>query len=141
MYFDTEPNFGSACPHNKANLLTLDCSEGKYSVYDTILMRTRAAQAQKTWTPDGSEGRGFKGSVREGTVGYMISSCTILRIGWHQGKISSIINILFSTRLGSAVFIWGGSVSCKNNTGMCARPLSVSFRELGVQWLCYVAYL
>ena len=29
---------------------------------------------------DGSEGRGFKGSVREWAAEYMISSCTILRL-------------------------------------------------------------
>ena len=60
------------------------------------------------------------------------------RIGWHQGEVSSIISLLVSTSLGfvflqSAVFIWQGSASCKNNLGMCVRPLSVSFRELGVR--------
>ena len=60
---------------------------------------------------------------------------------WHQGDISSIINLLVSASLGSvflrsAVFIWWGervSASCKNNLGMCIRPLSISFRELGVR--------
>ena len=30
--------------------------------------------------PDGSQGRGFKGSVREGASGCVISSCTVLRL-------------------------------------------------------------
>ena len=41
-------------------------------------------------------------------------------IGWHQGEVSSIINLLVSTSLEfmflqSAVFLWKGSASCKNN--------------------------
>ena len=68
------------------------------------------------------------------------------RIGWHQGEVSSIINLLVSTSLGSmflrsAVFIWWGSTSCKTNLGMCVRPLSISCRELWVQWFCHVADL
>ena len=58
-----------------------------------------------------------------------------LGIGWHQGEVSSTINLLASTSLGfiflqSAVFLWKGSASCKNNLRMCVRNLSVSFREL-----------
>ena len=58
-------------------------------------------------------------------------------IGWHQGEVSSIISLLVSTSLGSmflrsAVSIWRGSASYKNNLGLCFRPVSVSFRELGV---------
>ena len=53
-------------------------------------------------------------------------------IDWHQGEVSSIINLRVATSLGStclwsAVFLQKGSASCKNNLGMCARPLSVSF--------------
>ena len=60
-------------------------------------------------------------------------------INWHQSEVSSIINLLVSTSLGSlflwsAVFIWRGSSSCKNPLGMCVRPLSIPlsipFREL-----------
>ena len=61
--------------------------------------------------------------------------------GWHQGDISSIINLLVSASLGSVLavssfhLVGGGGVSasCKNNLGMCIRPLSISFRELGVR--------
>ena len=64
----------------------------------------------------------------------VLNSCT----GWHQGEVSAIINLLVSTSLvstclQSAVFLWRGSASCKNNLGMCVRTLSVSVRELGVQ--------
>ena len=57
------------------------------------------------------------------------------QIGWHQGEVSSIINLLVSPSLGSmflrsAIFIWRGSVSYKTNLGICVRPLSISFREL-----------
>ena len=67
-------------------------------------------------------------------------------IGWHQGEISNIVNLLVSTSVGSiilwsAVFIGKGSASCKSNLRICVRPLSISFRELGVQWFCYVAEL
>ena len=52
-------------------------------------------------------------------------------IGWHQGEVSSIISLWVSTSLGfmclwSVVFLWRGSASCKNNLGMCVRPLSVT---------------
>ena len=59
------------------------------------------------------------------------------QIGWHQGEVSSIINLLVSTSLGSmflwsAIFIWRGSVSCKTNLGICVRPLYLSGNcELG----------
>ena len=48
-------------------------------------------------------------------------------IGWHQGEVSSIINLRVATSLGSmclwsAVFLQKGSASCKNNLGMCVRP-------------------
>ena len=87
--------------------------------------------------PDGFQGRGFKGS---GRGGFRVHDQLVhnSQIGWHQGEVSSIINPLVSTSLGSTllwseVFIWWGSASYKNNLGMCVRPLSVSFRELGVQ--------
>ena len=68
------------------------------------------------------------------------------RIGCHQGDVSSIINLLVSTSLGSrclwsAVFIWWEYDSCTNNLGMCVRPLSLSFRDWGVQQFCHVADL
>ena len=58
-------------------------------------------------------------------------------IDWHQSEVSSIIYLLVSTSLGSmflwsAVSIYRGSASYKNNLGMCVRPLFLSFRELGV---------
>ena len=58
-------------------------------------------------------------------------------MGWHQDEASSVTPVLVSPGLRSlclwsAVF-WWRSASCKNNLGMCVRPLSVSFRDLGVQ--------
>ena len=49
--------------------------------------------------PNGFQGKAFKASVWEGAVGCVISSCTI---GWQQVKVSSIINLLVSTSLGSS---------------------------------------
>ena len=43
--------------------------------------------------------------------------------------------------LWSAVFIWWGSASWKNNLEICVGHLSVSFRKLRVQWSCDVAEL
>ena len=66
------------------------------------------------------------------------------RIGWHQGEVSNVsflvLASLGSVFLWSAVYIWRqGSASCKKKKkktlGICVRPLSVSFRELGV-WCC-----
>lgn len=56
-------------------------------------------------------------------------------ISWHQSEVSSIINLLVSTSVGSlflqsVVFIWRGPSSCKNCLGMCVMPLSIPFREL-----------
>ena len=58
--------------------------------------------------------------------------------GWRQGAVSSIISLLCSTSLWpvflwSAVFVWRGSASYRNNLRMCGRPLSISFRELVVR--------
>ena len=58
------------------------------------------------------------------------------QIGWHQGGVLCITNLLVSTSLGSTslwleVFIWWGSASWKNNLGMYVRPL-LSFRVLEV---------
>ena len=52
-------------------------------------------------------------------------------IGWHQGEISSNINLLVSTSVGfmflwSAVFIWWRSACSKNNLGTYVRPLYLS---------------
>ena len=61
------------------------------------------------------------------------------RIGWHQGGVSSFISLLVSSSLGS-IFLWsqfsseGGLLPVKttHNSGIYVRPLSISFRELGV---------
>ena len=52
------------------------------------------------------------------------------RIGWYQGEVLSIINLLVSTSPGSmflwsAVFIWRGSAPCKNNLGMCQAFIDI----------------
>ena len=57
----------------------------------------------------------------------MISSWTVL--GLVGIKVKFQVNLLVSISLGSMVscFHLQGSASCKNNLGMCVRPLSVSF--------------
>ena len=68
-----------------------------------------------------------------GVVECVISLCSTvewLASGWrfnhHQPSVSTSLGSLC---LQSAVFVWWGSFSCKNNLGMCERPLSVSFRN------------
>ena len=130
---------------SKANLLTLGCSEGKYIYCRTPVKENRQLMLKRPELLDGFQERGFKGSVRGGcrVCDQLVHNS---QTGWHQGEVSSIINLLFSTSLGSmfsqsAVFIWWGSASFKNNLGICVKPLSVSFRELGVWWFCYVVDL
>ena len=88
----------------------------------------------------GLQGRSFKGSVREGAAGYVIGLCTILGLVGIKVKFQAYQSSGFkqSMFLQSAVFIWRGSASCKNNSEMCVRPLSISYRELGVQCFCCV---
>ena len=67
--------------NSKANLLTPACVEGQYSVYCRVPSKeNRQLMLKRPKLPDGFQGRGFKGSVREGTAGYMISLCKILRL-------------------------------------------------------------
>ena len=59
-----QTELGSARPpHSKANLLTPDCDEGKYSVYCRAKQGEQTAHAQKTQTPDGFQGKVFKGNI------------------------------------------------------------------------------
>ena len=59
----------------------------------------------------------------------MISSWTVL--GLVGIKVKFQVNLLVSISLGSMVscFHLQGSASCKNNLGMCVRPLSIFFRK------------
>ena len=60
-----QTELGSAHPLcSKANLLTLGCGEGKYSIYlQGNKKGEQAAHAQKTWTPQWLSGKGFKGNI------------------------------------------------------------------------------
>ena len=62
----------------------------------------------------------------------VISSLDSSWMGWSQGEVSSIINLLVSTSLGS-VFLWSaGSSFCKNNLGICVRHFLIYiFQETG----------
>ena len=119
---------------SKASLLTLGCGEGKCSVYcRTPSQENRQLTLKRLELPNGFQGRHCEGGGCRVCDQLMHGS----RIGWHQGEVSSIINLLVSNtvecmRLRSAIFIWLGSASYKNNLGMCVGPLSVYFRELGV---------
>ena len=53
--------------------------------------------------------------------------------GFNQSKIC--ILVVSSFHLG------GGYASCKNNLGICVRPLFLSFRKLEAWWFCYVVEL
>ena len=67
--------------HGEANLLTLGCGEGKHSVYHRAPSKENGQLLLKRpKLPYGFQGRGFKSNVREGSAGYMISPCTVLRL-------------------------------------------------------------
>ena len=60
-------------------LLTLGCSEGEFSVRCRVSSKeNRQLMLRRPELRDGFQGRGFKGSVREGATEYVISLCTIL---------------------------------------------------------------
>ena len=64
---------------SKANLLTPGWGEGKYSIYCRVPSKEkRQVMLKGLELPDGFHGRGFKGSVRKGATGCMISLCPIL---------------------------------------------------------------
>ena len=102
--------------------------------------RRMGSSCSKDPTPRWLSGKGFQRHcmVHDQLV---LSSWT----GWHQGEVSHIIILLAPTSLGSlclglAVFIWWGSGFCKNNLGMCVRPLYLSgnweFSD-SAMWLIY----
>ena len=114
--------------HRKANLLTLGYGKGKCSIYGGAKQGERVTNAQNV--PQQFQGRGSKGSVRERGAG-----CGIMQnylIGCYQGEVLSIISLLSPTSkfLQTEVFIWWGSVSCKNNIGMCVRPPIYIFQRI-----------
>ena len=77
------PNQTRVClfMHGKANLLTLGCGEGKYSIYRRAPSKENGQLVLKRpKLPNGFQGRGFKYSVREGAAGCVISLYTILRL-------------------------------------------------------------
>ena len=66
-----KPGFGSPClTCSKANLLTLGCGEGKYSIYCRVPSKKNGQLMLKSSElPNGFQGRVFKGKVREGPQG------------------------------------------------------------------------
>ena len=77
----TEPNGVCSPVGSKANLLTLGCSEQKYSIYCRAQSKGNGQlMFKRLELPDEFHGRGFKGSVREETAGCLISQCTILSL-------------------------------------------------------------
>ena len=90
-------------------------------------VRRKINKAQSPWGP--GEGSEEFYTVQEQAV---ISSLDSSWMGWSQGEVSSIINLLVSTSLGS-VFLWSaGSSFCKNNLGICVRLFLIYiFQETG----------
>ena len=63
----------------EASLLTSGWGEGKYSIYCRVPNKENGQlMLKRSELPNGFQGGGFKGSVREGALGCVISSCTIL---------------------------------------------------------------
>lgn len=92
--------------------------------------------------PDGLQRSGFY-SVMEGAPRCMISRWTVLRLlGIKvQFQASSTFCVQPVSGLCSCgqQFSSGGLLPIE--TRMCGRPLSISFRELGVQWFCCVVVM
>ena len=65
---------------SKASVLTSGCGEGKYSLYfRTPNKENGQLMFNRPKLPNDFQGRSFKGIVKEGASGYIISLCTILR--------------------------------------------------------------
>ena len=65
--------------YSKVVLLTLGCSEGKFSVHCRVPSKENGQlMLKRPELPDGFQGRGFKGSMREGAAECVISLCTVL---------------------------------------------------------------
>ena len=115
--------------------------EGKYSIY----CRCQARRTGRSCSEDSNSLMAFRGRVLKAVRGRVLQGAWSARIqfsDWLASRWSfehCLSTSLGSTCLWSAVFIWRGSAFCKNNLGMCVRPLS--FRELWIQWFCYVADL
>ena len=77
-----------------------------------------------------------KGMIRVWTVlglaGLQVKFQTLSAFWFQQPRINALVVSSFYLEV---------SASCKNNWGMCGRPLFKSFRQLGVWWFCYVAEL
>lgn len=125
---------------SKANPLTVVVPEESTVFIAGHLARRTGCSSSKGPRSQVAFREGFKGGVREAVSGVCDRLVHNSWIGWHQGEVFSIINPWVSTTLGSvflwsAVFIWWGPVSYKNNLGMCQA--FVSFRELSsVVLLC-----
>ena len=130
---------------SKASLLTPGCGEGKCSVYCRARQGERAARAENPHSPMAFREWVLKAvCVRERVTGCMISSCAVLRLVGNKVKFRASPVFQFQPAWGlhslmvSSFHLWG-SASSKNSLGMGIRPLSVSSREQGVWWLCFVA--
>ena len=95
----------------KANRLTLGCGEGKCSIY----FRCETKRIGGSCSEDPNYPMAFGEGALMAVWG---RGCRVYDqlmhsswIGWHQGEVSSIINLLVSIRIGpmclwSALFIW-----------------------------------
>ena len=68
---------------SKANLLTLGCGEGKYSMYRRAPSKeSRQLVLKRPQLPEGFQRKVFKNRVREGVFGVCYQHMDILLIGW-----------------------------------------------------------
>ena len=130
----TEPSQVCSLLCSKARLLTSGCGEGKCSVDCRAPSKEKGQfRLKRPRFLDDFLGRGFEGSVREGTAGCVISSWTVW-IDWHQDEVSrssaSRFNQSRACVLWSAVFVWWQSASCKKRLRNVCQ-LFTAFRELG----------
>ena len=149
-YSVTRPGLGSTyMMHSKDSLLTLVCGERKYNVYHRVLSSHMLLYYNIIMLKRPELPNEFQEIVLKAMWGRGLQDDDQLVLNsqgdWHQGEISSIINIQVSIPLVAmclkSVFIWRGSASYKNNLGMWVRPLSVSLTKLRVWRLWFVADL
>ena len=75
-----EPGFGSfRLTRSKVNLLRLGCGEGKYSIHCMVPSKKNGQfMLKRSELPNGFQRRVFKGKMREGFTGCVISLCSVL---------------------------------------------------------------
>lgn len=96
-FFSAAPRRKLLLTHIKADLLTLGCSEGKYSIHCRAKQGDPAVHAQKTQTPHWLSGKGFQRQWEGEGLGVRDQLVYILLVGWRQGNRVMVLELQSST--------------------------------------------